>query len=162
MKDDDKPPELSEKSTLVQKKCITIQENIPTPLDITDIIGKSGLWQIKILILTMAIAFTTAWNHLGMTFLAFPVDHWCARPAGTNIPLENWLTEFLPNTTLKGKMQHSQCKMFYFNQSFEIPDTSWTVNCHSYEYAKDFNSVVNEVSDINLKIGLNFVTNLVC
>lgn len=146
MKEDAKPPDPNEKSNLVSKKSIIIQDVVAQPSDVTDIIGKSGLWQIKILILTLFTGLPAAWNHLGMSFLAYPVDHWCARPPGANISLDYWLTDFLPNTTIKGKLHHSQCDMYVYNKTTNSAIKSRTLPCDIYEYASNFNSILEEVS----------------
>ena len=155
IKEDAKPPDPNEKSNLVSKKAVIIQEIVSQSSDVTDIIGKSGIWQIKILILTLLMGFPSAWNHLGMSFLAYPVDHWCARPSGTNISLESWLTDFLPNTTIKGKPHHSQCDMYAYNKTTNSAIKTRTLPCDIYEYTSDFNSILIEVSSILWHLNIN-------
>lgn len=144
MKEDAKAP--NENSNLVKKKPFITQESVSQTLDITDIVGKSGLWQIKLLIMMMLLGMPAAWNHLGMSFLAYPVDHWCARPPDANITVEVWLADFLPNVTLKGKTQHSQCDMYAYNTTSNSAIKSRTIPCDIYEYSSDFNSILIKVT----------------
>lgn len=146
MKEDAKAKDPDESCNLIKNKLLTSQECVSQTFDVTDIIGKSGLWQIKLLIMLMFLGVPAAWNHLGMSFLAYPVDHWCARPSGANISLEFWLADFLPNVTLKGKTQHSQCDMYAYNTTTKSAIKNRTLPCDTYEYAPDFNSILIKVT----------------
>ncbi|XP_054708316.1 organic cation transporter protein-like isoform X2 [Uloborus diversus] len=111
--------------------------------EFTDIVGENGKWQVKLVLLSSICEFTSALNHLAMSFLAFPVDHWCSRPKDFNNSLDIWWSEFLPNATIKGLSQHSQCEKFVFNNtSFNTTDRI-TVSCNAWEYSSEFNSVAN-------------------
>lgn len=144
MKPEKKTPVSNENSSLFLKTSMNKQESRPSPIEITDIIGHSGCWQMKILILTSITGITTSWNHLGMAFLAYPVDHWCSRTYSTNITIDTWWTEFLPNATLRGQPHHSQCEMYAFNTTAGSAVKSRTVSCDSYEYSSDFHSIVEK------------------
>lgn len=117
-------------------------------LDVTDIIGEDGKWQRKIFYMTLVCNITTAWNHLGISFLAFPVEYWCARPQGMNISLETWKSQFLPNVTIEGEISKSQCEMWINNfLTDEIYFQNQTKKCNSWEYSSDYYSIVEQVSE---------------
>ncbi|XP_054708488.1 organic cation transporter protein-like isoform X2 [Uloborus diversus] len=111
-------------------------------VEFTDIVGANGRWQLKIFILTALSGISAAWNHLAISFLAFPTDHWCARPKEINISLNEWFQDYLPNATIKGTSHHSQCQKFVIDNSTFTPITTEVESCTVWEYALDFNSII--------------------
>lgn len=118
-------------------------------LDVADIIGEDGKWQRKIFYMTLVCNITTAWNHLGISFLAFPVDYWCSRPQGMNISFETWKSQFLPNITIGGEISKSQCETWTYNFSTddEIYFQNQTQKCNAWEYSSNYYSIVEQVSE---------------
>ncbi|XP_035212350.1 organic cation transporter protein-like isoform X2 [Stegodyphus dumicola] len=121
-----------------------LSENKSDPIEFTDIVGGIGRWQVMLLLTTLLSGLPIAWNHLGMAFLAFPVDHWCARPNGMNESLETWFADYLPNEKTEGKLQHSQCEMFALNQSTAEVDRTKTVPCNTWEFSTGYYSLIEE------------------
>lgn len=117
-----------------------------TAFDITNIIGDDGKWQRKIFFITFICGISTSWNHLGISFLAFPVNYWCSRPNDGNMSLHTWKTQFLPNTTVDRELSYSQCEMYNIsytaNHMYSV--TNETQKCHSWEFSSDYHSVTED------------------
>lgn len=122
-------------------------------LEFTDMIGGCGKWQRKIFLITFFFGISQVWNHLGMTFLALPVDHWCARPDGSNITTHMWKTLFIPNMT-DNEEHYSQCTKYVLNSSADgdVIITSDTETCTEFEYSSAYHSIIEEVSRIYICI----------
>lgn len=115
-------------------------------LDFTDILGEDGKWQRKIFYMTLVCGITMSWNHLGISFLAYPVEYWCARPQGPNVSLYSWKNQFLPNITYRSDVSNSQCEVQAYNLTIDgkINFLNETEKCKFWEYSNEYYSIVEE------------------
>lgn len=145
--------QIDDEKTLPNSNKATSSEKIESSdaFNISDIIGDDGRWQRRIFYITL-LNISTIFHHLGISFLAFPVDYWCARPGGANISLETWKHQFLPNITRDGEIVHSQCEMFVWRNTTDIGsfNVNETEKCKTWEYSTKYYSVVQQVTKIFL------------
>ncbi|GFV59798.1 organic cation transporter protein [Trichonephila clavipes] len=102
--------------------------------DIMNLVRGEGPWQRKILLVIMLIAVPLASHNLAMSFFAPNLDHWCARPPGSNLSVEEWKDLALPP-----RDRHcSRYKFIYFTDHGKEFFTNFTsselVPCDSWEY----------------------------
>ncbi|XP_054718179.1 organic cation transporter protein-like [Uloborus diversus] len=107
--------------------------------DILDLVGGDGPWQRRIFLVILFCAIPSATHNLSMSFLAPNLDHWCARPAGSNLTVEQWKIIGLP----PDDQQCSRYKDINFSLPLEeILNTTRSkdnvVACDAWEYDETF------------------------
>ncbi|CAL1293372.1 unnamed protein product [Larinioides sclopetarius] len=101
--------------------------------DLMDLVKGNGPWQWSILIMAIICAIPSGSNNFSMTFIAPNVDHWCGRPPGTNISVQNWKESSLPP-------HDKQCSRYKFINISESSEgdggnaSRETISCNSWEY----------------------------
>ncbi|GIY86475.1 organic cation transporter protein, partial [Caerostris extrusa] len=111
--------------------------------DVMDLVKGEGPWQRRILVLIIICSIPLASHNLAMSFFAPNIDHWCARPPGSNLSVEEWKRIALPPDDYKcyryASINYSHLQEGYVNNSTgrEI------VACDSWEY--DDSTYINTV-----------------
>ncbi|KAF8771701.1 Organic cation transporter protein like [Argiope bruennichi] len=99
--------------------------------DLMDLVKGNGPWQWMVCAVVLAVNFPDGANNMSIAFMAPNVDHWCARPPGINMTVEQWKEIALPPND-------PHCSRYrYINISLASENSSSsreTVPCESWEY----------------------------
>ncbi|CAN7950431.1 unnamed protein product, partial [Ixodes hexagonus] len=102
-------------------------------MEVTDLIGETGVFQNMMLVVSMYRGVMLAINNLGASFLFPAVVHWCARhPAHVNRTAEQWKALAIPAsyTEVSG---YQSCWMYSMSADGTVINES-LVRCQEWEY----------------------------
>ncbi|KAG8185669.1 hypothetical protein JTE90_008939 [Oedothorax gibbosus] len=114
--------------------------------DIFDLVGGDGLWQRCIFLVVLFIAIPSATHNLGMSFMAPNLDHWCARPEGSNWTVREWKELALPESDRKCSRYKDINVTFPLDENYTITRSDDVISCDAWEYDNSFytSTVVNQ------------------
>ncbi|GIY15813.1 organic cation transporter-like protein [Caerostris darwini] len=106
-------------------------------VDIFDVVGGDGMWQRCIFLLVLFFTIPAATHNLVMSFFAPNLDHWCARPEGSNWTVEEWKAIALPEDKHCSRYKDVNIS-FPIDVNTTILRSEETISCDSWEYDTSF------------------------
>ncbi|KAH8038758.1 hypothetical protein MRX96_020114 [Rhipicephalus microplus] len=108
-------------SDLLTSECFDCQEGFG-----------DGVFQWRLLILCTIAIFLVNGQIVLIPAISSDVDHWCKRPAGSNISADAWKNVAIP---VGADGRHSRCYVFE-NPGYSENDTLAVVKCYDWDYDK--------------------------
>ncbi|KFM64973.1 Organic cation transporter protein, partial [Stegodyphus mimosarum] len=105
--------------------------------DILDVVGGNGPWQRRIFLVILFFAIPSATHNLSISFLAPNLDHWCARPSGVNISVEEWKRIALPPNDYHCS-RYKDINLTLLEEDLNVTRSNEIVQCDTWEYDETF------------------------
>ncbi|XP_035226184.1 organic cation transporter protein-like isoform X2 [Stegodyphus dumicola] len=105
--------------------------------DILDVVGGNGPWQRRIFLIILLFVIPDATHNFSISFLAPNLDHWCARPSGVNISVEEWKRIALPPNDYHCS-KYKDINLTLLEEDLNVTRSNELVKCDAWEYDETF------------------------